>query len=105
MKDLTFLVQTRPALCARTLLVFLLACACSVFLNAGRLSENSSQRVLIVLVLSGYGKGSQSEPRATPVDDRRSGVQDLAKPWCGVSAHTGRRPWVHHCTWEEIRVR
>ena len=28
---------------ARALLVFLLACACSVFLNAGRPSENSSQ--------------------------------------------------------------
>ena len=51
-EDLTFPVQTRPAVCARGLLVFLLAWACSVFLNAGRSSENSSQQVLIVLNLS-----------------------------------------------------
>ena len=61
-------------MCARALLVFLLACACSVFLNAGRSSENSSQRVLIVLVLSCYGNGSESEARATPVEDRRPGI-------------------------------
>ena len=52
MDVLTFLVRTRPAVCARALLVFLLACSCSVFLNAGQSSENSSQRVLIVLDLS-----------------------------------------------------
>ena len=49
-----FLVQTRPAVCARALLVFLLAYACSLFFNAGRSSEDSSQLVLIVLVLSCY---------------------------------------------------
>ena len=52
-------------------LVFLLACACSMFLNAGRSSENSSQQVLIVLVLSSYGNGSESEARATPVEGGR----------------------------------
>ena len=61
-------------MCARALLVFLLACACSVFLNAGRLFENSSQRVLIVLVLHCYGNGNESEARATPVEDRRPGI-------------------------------
>ena len=57
MEDLTFLVRTRPPVCARALLVFLLACPCSVFLNAGRSFENVSQRVLIVLVLHCYGNG------------------------------------------------
>ena len=33
----------------RALLVFLVVCACSLFFNAGRLSETSSQQVLIVL--------------------------------------------------------
>ena len=61
-------------MCARALLVFLLACVCSVFFNAGRSSKNSSQLVLIVLVLSGYGNGSESEARATRVDDRRPGI-------------------------------
>ena len=74
MEDLTFLVRTRPAVCARALLVFLLACACSVFLNAGRSSENSSQSVLILLVLSCYGNRRESKARATPVQDRRPGV-------------------------------
>ena len=105
MEDLTFLVLTKPAVCARALLVFLLGCACSVFLNEGRSFENCSQRVLIVLVLHCYGNGNESEARATPVDDRRPGVKDLAKPWCGASALTGCRPWVHHCTWEETGVR
>ena len=36
-------------MCARALLVFLVMCVCSLFFNAGRLSENSSLRVLIVL--------------------------------------------------------
>ena len=70
MENFIFLIQTRPAVCARALLLFLLACACSVFFNAGRLSENSCQRVLIVLVLSCCGNGSESETRAAPVDDR-----------------------------------
>ena len=61
-------------MCARALVVFLLACACYVFLNTGQSSENSSQRVLIVLVLSCYGNGSESEARATPVEDRRHGI-------------------------------
>ena len=43
-------------------------------LIAGRLSENSSQRVLIVLVPSCYGNGTESEARATPVEDRRPGI-------------------------------
>ena len=34
---------------ARALLVFLGVCACSLFFNAGRSSQPSSQRVLIVL--------------------------------------------------------
>ena len=88
MVNFTFLVPTRPAVCARALLVFLLACACSMFFTAGRSFENSSQRVLIVLVASCYGNGSKSEARATPVNDRKPGVKDLAKPWCGASAHT-----------------
>ena len=49
MEGLTFLVLTRPGVCARALLVFLVVCACSLFFNAGRSSENSFQRVLIVL--------------------------------------------------------
>ena len=105
MANFTFLVLTRPAVCARALRVFLLACACSVFCNAGRAFENSSQRVLIVLVLSCYGNGNKLEARATPVTYRRPGVKDLAKPWCGASAHTGCQPWVHHCTLEETGVR
>ena len=36
MENFTFLVQTRPPVCACILLVFLLACGCSVFFNAGR---------------------------------------------------------------------
>ena len=74
MEDFTFLVQTRPAVCACALLVFLLVCACSVFFNAGRSSENFFQRVLIVLGLSCYGNGSELEARTTPVDDRRPGT-------------------------------
>ena len=105
MANFTFLVLTRPPVCARALLVFLLACVCPVFFHAGRSFENSSQRVLIVLVLSCYGNENESEARATPVNDRRPGVKDLAKPWCGASAHTGRRPWVHHCTLQETDVR
>ena len=61
-------------MCARALLVFLLAYACSFFLNGGRSSESSSQRVLIVLLLHCYGNGSKSEARATPVQDRRPGI-------------------------------
>ena len=52
MGNFTFLVNRRPAVCARALLVFLLACACSVFFNAGRWCEISSQRVQMVLVPS-----------------------------------------------------
>ena len=105
MEDLTFPVRTRPAVCARALPGFLLVCACAVFLNAGPSSESSSQPVLVVLVLSCYRNGSELVARATPVDDRRPGVKDLAKPWRGASAHTGCPPWVHHCTWEETGVR
>ena len=80
MEDLTFLVQTRPAACARALLVFLLASACSAFLNAGPWSENSSQRVLIVLALSCYGNRSESEAGATPVEDGRPGIAIWLNP-------------------------
>ena len=62
-------------------------CACSLLLglcfNAGRATENSSERVLIVVALSCYQNGYGSEARATPVEDRRPEVKDLAKPWCG----------------------
>ena len=92
-------------MCASALLVFLSACTCSVFLNAGRSSENSSQRGLIVLVLPCYANCNESEARATLLDDRKPGVKDLAKPWCGASANTGRQPRVHHCTWEKTAVR
>ena len=71
MANFTFLVLARPAVCARALLVFLLACPCSVFFNAGRSFENSFQRVLIMLVLSCCGNGNELEARATPVEDRR----------------------------------
>ena len=73
-------------MCARALLVFLLACACSLFLNSGRSSENSSRRVLIVLVLSCRGNGYELEARATPVDDIRP---ELRAGWALVS---GLRP-------------
>ena len=71
MANFTFSVLTRPPVCARALLLFLLACACSVFFQAGRSFENSSQRVLIVLVLSCCGNGNELEARATPVEDGR----------------------------------
>ena len=74
MAKFTFLVQTRPAVCAHALLVLLVACASSVFLIAGKSPESSSQVVLRVLGLSCYGNGSESESRATPVDDRRPGI-------------------------------
>ena len=80
MGNFPFLVQTRPAVCARALLVFLLACACSVFYNAGQFTENSSQRVLIVLVLSFCGNGRESEASETPVDDRRAGTAIWLNP-------------------------
>ena len=67
-------------MCARALLVFLLACACSVFLNAGRSSENSSQRVLIALVLHCYGNGKESEARANPVEDKRPRIAIWLNP-------------------------
>ena len=79
MKDLTFLVQTRPAVCARALLVFLVACACSVFCNAGRSSENSPQRVVIVLdsiLLKDGHMWWVVEPRG----DRRQAVVYTAAP-------------------------
>ena len=63
--------------------MFLLACACSVFLNAGQSSEDSSQCVLIVLDLSCCGNGYNLDARATPVEDRRPGIaiwQTLV--WC-----------------------
>ena len=74
MEVLTFLVQTRPAVCVHALLLFLLACACAFFLNAGQSSETSSQGVLIVLILFCCGKGYELEGRATPVDDRKPGA-------------------------------
>ena len=83
MENFTFLVETRPAVCAGALLVFLLACACSVFCNAGRSSETFSQRVLRVLVLSCCGNGSESEARATPVDDGRPGIVILINSGLG----------------------
>ena len=61
-------------MCARALLVFLVVCTRSLFLNAGRSSENSSQWVLMVLVLSCYANGYELEARAAPVDDRRPGT-------------------------------
>ena len=80
MEDLAPLVPTRPTMCARALLVFLVACMCSLFCNAGRLSENSSQRVLIVLDLYCCGHGSEWEARTTPVDDRRPGIMIWLNP-------------------------
>ena len=44
------LVQIRPIVCVRPLLVFLVVFACSLFFNAGRSYETSSQGVRIVLV-------------------------------------------------------
>ena len=41
--------QIRPTVCARALLVFRVACTCSLACNVGRLCENCSPRVLIVL--------------------------------------------------------
>ena len=49
MEILTFLVHIWHAVCACTLLVLLVVCACSLFFNAAPLPEKSSQRVLIVL--------------------------------------------------------
>ena len=80
MEDLTFQVQTRPTVCARALLVFLLACACSVFLNAGRSSENSSECVLIVLDLSCCGNGYELEARATSGEDRKPRIAIWLSP-------------------------
>ena len=80
MENFIFLVQTTPAVCVRALLVFLLACTCSVLFNAGQSCENSSQRVLMVLVLSCCENGSEWETGATPVDDRRPGIAILLNP-------------------------
>ena len=49
MGDLTFLGEIRPAMCECATFVFLVACTCSLFFNAGPSSESPSQRVLIVL--------------------------------------------------------
>ena len=49
MENLTFVVQMWPAVSVRALVVFLVACRCSLFVNVGRSSENSFQRVLILL--------------------------------------------------------
>ena len=67
-------------MCARALLVFLLVCACFVFLNARRSSENSSQWVLIVLDPSCFGDGYKSEAGAVPVEDRRPRIAIWLKP-------------------------
>ena len=80
MEDLTFLVPTRPAVCARALRVFLVVCVCFLFLNAGRSSQNSSQRVLIVFDPSCGGNGCESEARATPVDGLKPGIQICLNP-------------------------
>ena len=90
MEDLAPLVQIRPTLCARALLVFLVACARSVFFNAGRWSEKFYQRVLIVLDLSCCRSGSELEVWATPVDDTRPENVIWLNPGCGASAHTSR---------------
>ena len=42
-----------------------------MFLNAGQSFENSSQRVLIVLVLHCYGNGNESGASAAPVEHSR----------------------------------
>ena len=62
------------------LVVFLVVCACSLFCNAGRSCENSSERVLIVLDLSCCGNENEQGARANPVDDRRSGIMILLSP-------------------------
>ena len=49
MEDVRLLVQIRPTVCVRALLVFLVVSACSLLFNAGRSSETSSQRVHMVL--------------------------------------------------------
>ena len=49
MENLLFLAKIRPPVCARARLVFLVACVCTLFFNAGPLSGKSSQRLLIVL--------------------------------------------------------
>ena len=49
MGNSSFLDQTRPPVCACALLVFLVVFVCSLFFHAGRLSEDSSEQVLIVL--------------------------------------------------------
>ena len=67
-------------MCARARLVFLLACACSVFCNAGPSCENSSRQVLRVLVLSCCRNESEAEARATPGDDGRPGTEIWLNP-------------------------
>ena len=98
MANFTFLVQTRAAVCARALHLFLLACVCCWLLNAGRSSEIFFARVLIVLVLSCYGTQSESKARATRVNDRRiwlkPGVVPPPTPAVALGCITalGRRP-------------
>ena len=67
-------------MCARALLVLLVVCVCALFFNAGRSSEKSSQRVLIVLDLPCCSNGNGLEARATPVDDRRPGIMMWPNP-------------------------
>ena len=67
-------------MCAPALLLFLLRCGCSLFLNARQSFENSSERPLIVLVVHCYGNANESEARATPVEDRRPGIAIWLNP-------------------------
>ena len=91
MEDLTFLVEIRPAVYVRALLVFLVVCACSLFFNAGRSCENSSQWVLIVLDSIHLLNGYKLESRGTLVDDRRPGIMIWLNP-CVVPPPTPAVP-------------
>ena len=75
-EDLTFLVQIKLVVCARALILFMVVCACSRFVNAGRSSENSCQQVLIVLDyilllkwmrVGSYGNSTISKTTPTPI--------------------------------------
>ena len=89
MEDLTFLVQPRPAVCARALFVvpglvrvlFVLQCGLivSMFFPTGA----NSVRFYPVAVIDANWKIWQLQWMI-------EGPDDLAKPWCVASAHTGR---------------
>ena len=75
---------------ARALLVFLVACACPLFFNEGRSSENSFQRVLIVLYSILLRKWMLRGSYNSSSGWKGAQTQDLPNPRCRACVHSGR---------------